>query len=188
MKNTWVVSDTHFGHLGVCKFTHDDGVTPLRPWDCPNEMDEALVANWNSVVGEFDRVYHLGDVVINRRCLATLHRLNGKKVLVKGNHDIFELKDYLPHFEDIRAYVVKKTPQGGKCIMSHIPVHEESLGRFGMNIHGHLHANVVKTKVRNKVVPDLRYVNVSVEQINFTPILLEEAIARGTPQDITVQR
>lgn len=162
MVNTWVIADTHFGHLGVCRFLRDDG-TKLRPWDNPEDMDEALVTNWNSVVKDPDRVYLLGDVAINKRSLDTLGRLKGRKVLVKGNHDIFKLKDYLPYFDDIRACVVKKGGDGNKVIMTHIPIHPDSLGRFGTNIHGHLHSNKID---------DPRYICVSVEQINFTPKLL----------------
>ena len=139
MPANFLVSDTHFGHAGVCKFLREDGVTKLRPWDNPDEMDEAMVKAWNERVRPNDKVYHLGDVVINRRALNTLHRLNGDKVLIKGNHDIFRLEDYTPFFRDIRGYHVLNG-----MILSHIPVHEESLGRFGVNIHGHLHARRVK--------------------------------------------
>jgi calcineurin-like phosphoesterase family protein len=171
-------------------------------------MDEALVKNWNEVVRPADRVNLLGDVVINRRCLVTLGRLNGRIRLVKGNHDIFKLADYLPYVDDIAAYHVAKGENGGKVIMSHIPIHPESLGRFGVNIHGHLHAHVVmKPGVRQWVekaikyegtalehqvdvfkadyspVPDKRYVCVSVEQTNWRPITLEEAMSRAEPTD-----
>jgi calcineurin-like phosphoesterase family protein len=67
MPSVWLVSDTHFGHAGVCRFTRSDGVTKLRPWDNPDEMDEAMVAAWNDRVRPTDKVYHLGDVVINRK-------------------------------------------------------------------------------------------------------------------------
>lgn len=170
MVKTWVIADPHFGHAGVCKFLREDG-SKLRPWDTPEEMDEALIANWNSVVDHKDRVYLLGDVVINRRCLHTLYRLQGRKVLVKGNHDIFKIEDYLPHFDDIRAYVVGHTTHKRKYILSHIPIHGDSLGRFGINVHGHLHANKID---------DPRYVCVSVEHTNFTPITLEEALKRSS--------
>ncbi len=163
---TWITADPHFGHAGVCKFLRADG-TELRPWDNPDEMDEALVANWNSVVGDYDRVYLLGDVVINRKALSTLYRLKGRKVLVKGNHDIFALKDYLPHFEDIRACVVKKSSAGHKVIMTHVPVHPDCVGRFGINIHGHLHSNKID---------DPRYICVSVEHTNFTPVEFSELL------------
>lgn len=199
MSNSWVVADPHFGHLGVCTFLHPNGVDPLRPWDTPEEMDEALVKNWNEVVKPADRVNLLGDVVINRRCLVTLGRLHGRIRLVKGNHDIFKLADYLPYVDDIAAYHVTKGPGGGKVIMSHIPIHPESLGRFGINIHGHLHAHVVqkpggykidpealetgKINYQETFVPDLRYVCVSVEQTNWRPITLEEAMSRAEPTD-----
>ncbi len=108
MSERFVISDTHFGHKGIVEFTvnnDDPNSPPLRPWDDIDEHDAALVANWNGVVGPKDTVYHLGDVVINRRCLKILDQLNGRKILVKGNHDIFKLKDYIPYFADIRAYV-----------------------------------------------------------------------------------
>jgi len=43
MPSVFLVSDTHFGHAGVCRFTRNDGVTKLRPWTDPDEMDEAMV-------------------------------------------------------------------------------------------------------------------------------------------------
>ena len=66
MNNVWLVSDTHFGHANACVFRNSDG-TKMRPWDDVNEMDEVMVDNWNRVVKPGDRVYHLGDVAINRR-------------------------------------------------------------------------------------------------------------------------
>lgn len=169
--DTWVIADTHFGHYGVCKFLRSDG-SKLRPWDDPDEMDKALVKNWNEVVDDSDRVYLLGDVVINRKALSTLYALKGRKVLVKGNHDIFKLKDYTDHFDDIRAYVVGRTHSGSSYIMSHIPIHEESLARFKINIHGHLHSNVVMKNGK----PDPRYICVSVEHTDFKPKNLNDII------------
>ena len=158
--NVFVTSDTHFGHAGVCKFLRDDG-TKLRPWDTPEEMDEEMVKRWNETVKPNDKVYHLGDVVINRKALHTLHRLNGNKVLIKGNHDIFRLGDYLPYFRDIRAYHVMNN-----ILFSHIPVHPDSKGRFRANVHGHLHYNTVKD--------DPWYYCVCVEHTDFKPVPLEE--------------
>lgn len=176
MAATWLISDTHFGHQKTCTvFKRDDG-SPLRPFSCSEEMDEFMVKAWNDRVRPEDRVYHLGDVVINRKSLSTLGRLNGRKVLIKGNHDIFNLQDYLPYFDDIRGYCVKNG-----YILSHIPVHPESLERFGANIHGHLHANRVMWEDpldADKSRIDGRYLNVSVEQIDFAPLLWEDAVKR----------
>lgn len=171
MPTTFVISDTHFGHEKTCTvFKREDG-SPLRPFASAEEMDEAMVERWNARVRPNDKVYHLGDVVINRKALHVLHRLNGDKVLIKGNHDIFKLPDYTEHFRDIRAYHVLNG-----MIFSHVPVHEESLARFGCNIHGHLHANRVMTVKHKGAAPEIdpRYFCACVEHTDFAPISLEE--------------
>ena len=183
MPSVFLVSDTHFGHAGVCRFTRSDGVTKLRPWDDPHEMDEAMIAAWNERVRPTDKVYHLGDVVINRKAMPTLARLNGDKVLIRGNHDIFRDDEYRQYFRELRACHVMNG-----MILSHIPVHPESLGRFGVNIHGHLHANRVKRargvdtrtgEVLYSDENDVRYHCVCVEQTpDFAPILFEDVIKR----------
>lgn len=181
MPAVWLVSDTHFGHAGVCRFLREDG-SKLRPWTDPNEMDEEMIKRWNERVKPTDKVYHLGDVVINRRCLPTLGRLNGDKVLIRGNHDIFRDTEYTQYFRELRAYHVMDG-----MILSHIPVHESSMGRFGTNIHGHLHAGRVKkargVDARTGVVlysdeVDVRYHCVCVEQTDYAPILFEDVIKR----------
>ena len=183
MPSVFLVSDTHFGHTGVCRFTRNDGVTKLRPWDNADEMDEFMVKAWNERVKPTDKVYHLGDVVINRKALKIMHRLNGDKVLIRGNHDIFRDNEYREHFRELRAYHVMNG-----LILSHIPVHEASLGRFGCNIHGHLHANrVMKARGVDARTGEIlygdeidpRYYNVSVEQLpDFAPILFEDVLKR----------
>jgi calcineurin-like phosphoesterase family protein len=175
MPAVFLVSDTHFGHAGVCRFTHEDTGVKIRPWDNPDEMDEEMVKRWNETVRPNDKVYHLGDVVINRKALGIMRRLNGDKVLIRGNHDIFKDDDYRQHFRELRAYHVMNG-----MILSHIPIHEESLGRFGVNIHGHLHTRrVMKTTwggARKEIDP--RYHCVCVEQTDFRPILFEDVLKR----------
>ena len=176
MPSVFLVSDTHFGHAGVCRFTHSDGITKLRPWDTAEEMDEAMVQAWNDRVRPTDKVYHLGDVVINRKSLKTLSRLNGDKVLIRGNHDIFRDDEYRTYFRELRAYHVMNG-----MILSHIPIHTDSLGRFGVNIHGHLHASRVMYRdlFSDESLVDTRYHCVCVEQTpDFAPILFEDVIKR----------
>ena len=172
----FLTADTHFSHQGVCNFLAPDGVSKLRPWDNAEEMDEALVENWNKVVGPKDKVYHLGDVAIARRGLKVLERLNGTKILIKGNHDIFRIEEYLKYFKDVRACDKK-----GDYVLSHIPMHPDCLERFKGNIHGHLHGYVVNKAMgvnQNVKIPDPRYVCVCVEQTNFAPIAWEDVIKR----------
>lgn len=170
MANIFLIADTHFGHKGVCEFLNNDG-NKLRPFNDVNEMDEVLVKNWNLVVNSKDKIYVLGDVVINRKSLKTLSRLNGEKVLIKGNHDIFRINEYLEYFKDVRG-----THKLDSYILSHIPIHPDSIARWASgNIHGHLHSNNVKKidEYKQEVIDD-RYICVSVEQINYTPIAYEE--------------
>lgn len=166
---TWVAADHHFGHRNILTFK-DSNENLIRGavFKDIEEHDEELVRRHNELVSPSDRVYLLGDVAINRRCLSILHRLHGRLVLVKGNHDIFNLKDYLPYFDDIRSCVVQKDKNGNKVILSHIPIHPDCLGRFGTNIHGHLHQNKLK---------DSQYICVSLEHTDYKPVQIHEALA-----------
>jgi calcineurin-like phosphoesterase family protein len=182
MPSVFLTADPHFGHAGVCRFTRDDGVTKLRPYETAEEMDEDMVKRWNETVKPNDKVYVLGDVVINRKALGIMRRLNGDKVLIKGNHDIFKLEDYTEHFRDIRGYHVMNG-----LILSHIPIHEESLGRFGCNIHGHLHfRRVMRSNGYGGTEIDPRYHCVSVEHTDFRPILFEDVLKRIQEEGGTV--
>ena len=190
MPSVWLVSDTHFGHEKTCTvFKREDG-SPLRPFSSAEEMDEFMIKAWNERVKPNDKVYHLGDVVINRKFLSVLARLNGDKVLIRGNHDIFKLEDYTTYFRDIRGYHVMNG-----LILSHVPVHADSLARFGANIHGHLHANRVmrargvdaktgEILYSNEIDP--RYHCVCVEHTDFAPILFEDVLKRIKEEGGTV--
>lgn len=166
---TWVAADHHFGHANIVKFEDADGKlirgSHFGSWE---EHDAQLIERHNRVVSNADRVYLLGDVCISRRAISSLGKLNGRLVLVKGNHDIFNLKDYVPFIDDIRSCVVQKDRDGNKVILSHIPVHPDCLGRFGTNIHGHLHQNKLN---------DPNYVCVSLEHTDYKPIEVHQALA-----------
>jgi calcineurin-like phosphoesterase family protein len=156
MGDVFITSDTHFGHANIIKYAN-------RPFDSVEEMNEALVENWNSVVKQGDKVYHLGDVTMNSKSLEIMSLLNGRKCLIKGNHDIQKLKFYTPHFYDIRG-----SHELGNFILTHIPVAIEQKERYRSgNIHGHLH---------DATMDDPWYLNVSVEQTNYTPVAFDVII------------
>lgn len=174
MSNIFYISDTHFSHSGVCKF-ENNGVKD-RPWDDPLEMDEALIKNWNSVVKPHDKVIVCGDVAMKKQYIQVIGRCNGKKKLLLGNHDIFDLREYTPYFYEIAAYRVDNK---NKFIAAHIPIHPASLSRWDFMVHGHLHThNVLLDDGRI----DPRYVSVCVEKINFTPIEQSEVISIAKKQ------
>lgn len=78
------VADTHFGHWNIVKYCK-------RNFNSIDEHDKALIDAWNNKVGKDDLVYHLGDFCTWKESANTLRRyreqLNGKIILVRGNHD-----------------------------------------------------------------------------------------------------
>ena len=176
MAKTWVYSDPHFYHQNICVFTRHDG-SPLRPWDDVNKMNDEMIEWYNELVSDGDRVYILGDVAFSAVHMRnSVGRLKGRKVLVPGNHEPPKMRKYFDLFDDVRGYVQK---QG--FIMSHIPLHPESLSRWKLNIHGHLHDNEVLEAFDDrwpKAIrsPDERYYCACVERTNFRPKLLDEIL------------
>ena len=183
--NRFVISDHHLGHTNSWeKFKLSDG-SPLRPFTSTEEMNETMIERHNAKVKEQDTVYFLGDVVINKKYLELVKRMNGRKILIRGNHDIFKDEDYravgFEQMHGVRVFV-------DKFILSHIPLHPDCVTeRFKVNVHGHLHANEVKmpwgvNADRNEIIyadfPDPRYLCVSVEHTNYEPLHFDEVQAR----------
>jgi len=172
--SAFVIGDTHWGHAKSLSFIQPDG-SPLRPFNSVEEMDEIMVERWNAVVRQKDTVYHLGDVAIPRRSLANLAKCNGRKILIRGNHDTFKLKDYAEHFEDIRGahFHQPGSLMPGGIVFTHIPVHPDNLqGHYRGNVHGHLHCHLAIKDGQ----ADGRYFNACVERNNFSPVPLEMVI------------
>ena len=122
--------------------------------DLRGVSDDDIGRRWNSVVGTDDLTYVLGDVFK----LDRMDELNGRKRLAMGNHDRLPMKRYLEHFVRVRAMF-----EYDGCLLTHIPIHPLQLQRYRMNVHGHLHEHKLS---------DPRYVNVSAEQLDYTPTLL----------------
>lgn len=158
----YVISDTHFHHENMYKFVTFDGVTRVRPqFQSAKEADEEMVRRWNAVVNHDDHVWHLGDVTMGKD-LSLIHALSGMKRLVLGNHDTCDVRAYREAgFQKVMAY-----RQYRGVILSHIPLHPESLGTK-INVHGHIHERPAYGK---------QYRNVSVEQIDYTPVLLDSLL------------
>ncbi len=85
-------SDTHWGHANIIKYSQ-------RPFNSVEEMNEALIRNWNERVQQYDTVYHLGDFAFMQydQLKKTARRLNGTKHLILGNHD----KEIIRHTDDL---------------------------------------------------------------------------------------
>jgi calcineurin-like phosphoesterase family protein len=148
----------------------------MRPWDNIDEMDAALIKNWNDVVDEKDRVYLLGDVTFTAANMKKyIPQLKGRICLVPGNHEPTKMRKYFDLFDDVRGYVQRKG-----FVMSHVPLHPASLERWGLNIHGHLHNNLVMDGDK----PDSRYFCASVERTDYKPILLDEILKKKLDKQV----
>jgi calcineurin-like phosphoesterase family protein len=162
MSDIWIISDTHFGHANMLRFKDSDGVLVRPNFNSADHMDEYMIEQWNSVVKDGDIVYHLGDVYFEHGHKA-LNKLKGRKRLILGNHDNAKSSYLQNNFQKILMW--RMFPEFG-LLLTHVPVHESSLGfKVNKNVHGHLH---------QRKIADERYVNVSVECINYTPVHIEQ--------------
>ena len=157
MGKQFLIADTHFGHKKIMDFEN-------RPFDCPDDMDEKIIANWNSVVSDEDEVFFLGDFAIcnKDKIPELLSRLNGKKKMIMGNHD--------------RKYSVEWWHEAGFDFVSPYPIiinewfmlsHEPMYICNNMsykNIFGHIHGNP-----QYKDYSDMHFI-VCCEKIEYTPI------------------
>lgn len=161
MSKVFIISDLHFSHLNMAK---------RRGFDSIEEHDNFIIERWNQTVKTKDVVWILGDITMEKSGpYKLLDRLNGIKKVVLGNHDKPQhVPELLKHVNHVCSTFTKK-----QFIFTHIPIHTNELDyRFKKNIHGHLHSNLVKT---NNEIDD-RYINVSCECIDFTPVELNTII------------
>lgn len=176
-RDIWLISDTHFQHANILKFRDNTSGELIRGnrFSSVEEMDEAMFDNWNSVVKPGDKVYHLGDVMFGNKdeFLPKFKKLNGQKRLILGNHD--DAKWFIKHEMFAKVEMWRMFPEFG-LLLTHVPVHNSTLGeshRFGegsmVNVHGHIHQNPSPTEFHRCVC---------VEQIDYTPINIEELRVR----------
>jgi calcineurin-like phosphoesterase family protein len=165
-------SDQHFGHANIIRFCD-------RPFADTDEMNDALIANWNAVVTNRDAVYIVGDLMFRLEIEpeVILRQLKGKKRLIIGNHD----KSWMPkvelnrHFESVEHYQIIAASEG-KVTLCHYPMMS-----FGSKWHifGHIHNNKP-----DSFWPLLRSMdnalNASVEVNNYRPATFDELIYNNT--------
>lgn len=166
------ISDMHLFHKTIIS---DCG----RPYTSLKEMHNDLIIKWNRKVGKNDIVYIVGDVATTSKedelleVVNIFKILNGKKILIVGNHDRDSIKNFKfrKSFTDIKEYV-RIYDGGKKVVLFHCPMEYWEGDKKGViHIHGHVHNEPI-TKKEN------RY-NVSVDVIEFEPKTLEEIISHS---------
>lgn len=147
MSLVYIISDLHLGHKNIGKFE------PNRlfvPFESTQEHDDILIDRWNSRVTKRDLVFVLGDVAFTTEALQRFDKeCVGRKILVRGNHDVLAEGLYHKIFEKIYGIFKYKGHW-----LSHAPIHPQEL-RGRLSWHGHVHS---------QSVPDNRYVNCCVEE------------------------
>lgn len=134
------IADCHFGHDKVRLL---DG----RPFASVEEMDETMIVRWNERVRKKkDEVVILGDLCLGKgeQVNELLHKLNGKKYLVTGNHDRLFLRDkkFDPSLlEWVKPYAELKD-NGRKLVLCHYPIicyNGQYHGDSTYMLYGHVH-------------------------------------------------
>jgi calcineurin-like phosphoesterase family protein len=168
----YFTADTHFCHFNIIKYC-------ARPFSTIEEMHDILINNWNFCVKNSDEIYILGDFLFKGNGIDAnnvLKRLNGKKYLIKGNHDKFlDDKSFdQNNFEWVKDYYVLKNNQK-KYVLFHYPIFEWD-GYFNDQIHlyGHVHncGNNLERYERFKILGK-KAINVGVDLHNFSPLSIE---------------
>jgi len=126
----FMIADTHFGHDGIMRHCK-------RPFDTTEEMDETIVGNINAVVGKKDTLRILGDFAFTDHN-KYLSRINGKKILIIGNHDKMSL-EVKKNFTAVYDFDYRKI-EGKWIFFSHFPMRTWQNSHFGSwHLFGHVH-------------------------------------------------
>lgn len=153
MATSWLLADVHRGHKNIHTY---------RNFASNEEHDSIIKENYHNVVTKRDIVFFLGDIAFTHEALAEIKTWTAaKKVLIVGNHDLergIKMRDLCDTYDEVYAFRRYK-----EFWLSHPPMHPDEL-RGKVNVHGHVH---------DKTIDDPRYFNVSMENIDMTPINLE---------------
>lgn len=169
--DTFIVSDTHFGHKNIARYCNR-----------PENHEQFIVQNWNSVVSREDVVLHLGDLMFNSTIGSVYARqLNGLKFLIKGNHDKGSVKWFSDRgFTKIGKYLYW-AHEGKRILFSHAPYQGTEIP-WDINIHGHIHNNGYRGHHADELSSlDLTrdYRNVSIEVMGYRPVWLHDVLYGG---------
>lgn len=160
MYSTYFTSDLHFNHAKIIEYCN-------RPYSTTEDMNEDLIKRWNAKIKPTDTVYNLGDVMWGSNASEILPRLNGKKVLIMGNHDRRPVLQ--PYFESIYQYFTLKLGKENLVLM-HYPIASWDRQYHGsIHLHGHSHGTWDNTGT-------LRF-DVGVDCWNMNPVSLSEILA-----------
>jgi len=188
--DTWIISDTHFGHRNIVEYQ-----------DRPENHDEIMLRRWAASVGEDEPILHLGDVWFGKgvhgpEWAHIVGELPGDKYLVLGNHDRDKRLLRQAGFKIVEPFVHQGIAFTHRPISSMYPIGSEAkspsnaarrlrAGAAGLtddwslgwrtNVHGHTHRNVHRAS-EGALARGRRYVNASIELMDYRPVRLGELL------------
>lgn len=160
-------ADTHFCHKNIMIYEN-------RPYQDIDEMNDAIIDNWNRAVNTDDIVYHLGDFVFGgtTKWEAILSQLNGKIHLVLGNHDDQKTVKKLSHYFDSVEYMIVRNIDKQHLFLCHYPL-EIGLTPNTYSVHGHIHS--MPSRMINQINVGIDSVFTK-EKVGFGNLIPEELL------------
>lgn len=163
----YFTSDLHLGHRGIISMQN-------RPFENIQEMNQILIQNYNAVVHKNDMVYILGDISHHlpmESANELIGKLNGKKILVKGNHDKKYDSELFEEMCDFKTVSLN----GMYFALMHYPMLSWSKKNSGsIQLHGHMHARG-EYNLQNKADGIRRY-DVGVDANNYYPVSVKQIV------------
>ena len=167
----YFTADLHFLHRAIIGYCG-------RPFKNYNEMHDTLIINWNATVKPEDTVYVVGDFAMSRnadKVESIIQQLNGKKILILGNHDYLKPFTYIDiGFWSVHTSLSMKMrttylPSTYDVVLNHDPAVKCIIPDDSIFIHGHIH-NLYKS------IPEKRVVCVSVENWGYKPVTFQQIV------------
>lgn len=180
----YLCSDCHFNHQNILKYEPES-----RPFETVEEMNEVIINNWNSTVSPEDTVYVCGDLFMGPldQIKSILDRLNGKIILVRGNHDTTKRIELFKECGIIVKDIAYITYKGRFFILCHFPIASpefiDMVRKDNSEVilcYGHIHSKAPKGYV------DGTY-HVGLDTNNLTPISLEQIWSESWPDEIMTE-
>lgn len=157
-ESVWFTADTHFGHKLMLVDRHFGNL---------DQMTQALVENWNGLIGKRDRVYHLGDLSFYGpdKTKEVLSALNGRIFLLEGNHDRTSICPKVrDRFEWIKGVHYLKMGKISVMLCHYPMLTWRNAYRGTFMLHGHCHSGM------DRVNEDSRRLDVGVDCWGLCPI------------------
>lgn len=183
--NVYFTSDLHFGHNNIIRFDN-------RPFTSVEEMDETIIRKWNNKVKADDMVYILGDIswYNDQKTAEIISRLNGRKILIKGNHD--RVHGQVRHcFEEITDYKEITLPENRHIVLCHYPIVFFNRHHYGAYmLYGHVH-NSHEWQMTENCKYELEQLDIKCNMFNvgtmiwnYEPVTLDEILASKAGEQI----